>query len=93
MFVHVPLADNFGEADMETLYSLEDDLFDRLDGSGAGEFDGNEIGGGEWVLYLYGPDADLLIGTIFPVLEQYDLPSGVIKRYGEPGAFEQRIDL
>ena len=95
VLIHIPLAEDFGDSDMEALYSLEDELYEQLDGSDAGEFDGNEIGGGEWVLYLYGPDADVLVETILPTLESHDLPDGAyaIKRYGEPGAQQKRIEL
>lgn len=50
----VPLAPGF------ELYEVEDELIDAIDSAGVGEFDGNLLGGGEVVLYMYGPDADAL---------------------------------
>lgn len=42
------------------LDEVEDPLIEAIEGAGVGEFDGNEIGPDEAVLYLYGPDGDAL---------------------------------
>jgi hypothetical protein len=49
------------------LATLEDELID-IERNGLGEFDGNEIGPTETILYLYGPDADALFKGIEPTL-------------------------
>lgn len=52
---------------------------------GASEFDGDEFGQGECVLFLYGPDADGRISAIKPLLESSQIASRgyAIKRYGD----------
>ena len=74
------------------MYALERSLSTTIESAGVGEF-----GGGEVVLYAYGPDA----GTLFSAMEA-DLrafaarPAHEVLRYGEagdPAAIEQRIDL
>ncbi len=78
-----------------SLYQLEDALAAAIDEAGAGEFDGNEVGPDGAILYMYGPDADVLWETIESVVRAASVGPGsnVVKRYGEPGAREVRIDL
>jgi hypothetical protein len=56
-----------------------------------GTFDGDEYGGGECSLFMYGPNADKLFSTIEPLLRRWDKLKGghVIKRYGSPDASER----
>jgi hypothetical protein len=65
--------------------------------AGAGEFDGNEFGGGEVTLYAYGPDADALFAVMAPVLRDIPFrPAHIVLRYGsasDPSAAELRVDL
>jgi len=63
--------------------------------AGAGEFDGDEFGGGEAVLYLYGPDAEALFAAIEPVLRADPLAGRieVVRRAGPPGSAEKRSPL
>lgn len=77
------------------LDEIEDRLIEAIDEAGVGEFDGNEVGPDGAVLYMYGPDADRLWEVIEPVLRSASLGSGsyAVKRYGEPGASETRVDL
>ncbi|MFC9688275.1 hypothetical protein ACFTSF_07010 [Kribbella sp. NPDC056951] len=62
-----------------------------------GEFDGDEFGAEEVVLYLYGPDADALFSTIENLLRASSLrPMHAVLRYGEASdalAVERRVDL
>ncbi|MFW6438306.1 MAG: hypothetical protein ACOCZ7_04750, partial [Armatimonadota bacterium] len=63
-----------------------------------GEFDGNEIGGGEFTLFIYGEDADALFAAIESELRKLDPPPGdyyAIKRYGPPDedARDERVNL
>jgi hypothetical protein len=72
-------------------------LVSAIDASGVGEFDGNEFGGGEGVLYAYGPDANELYAAMAPHLLGFDArPAYAILRFGEaadPSAVQHRIDL
>jgi hypothetical protein len=77
------------------LDETEDPLIKAIDAAGVGEFDGNEIGPDDAVLYMYGPDADRLWEVVEPVLRSASLGPGsyAVTRYGEPGASETRVDL
>ncbi|MFJ6482309.1 hypothetical protein ACIQK6_19640 [Streptomyces sp. NPDC091682] len=72
-------------------------LTDVIEQADVGEFDGNEYGGGEVVLYAYGPDADALFAVMAPILNDLPFrPAHVVLRYGsadDPSAAEHRIDL
>lgn len=74
---------------------IEAPIIEALEGSGAGELDGNEVGPDGAVIYLYGADADVLHTVVKPALEEAPIPPGsyLIKRYGGPGAPQERIDL
>lgn len=50
-----------------------------------GDHDGDEFGGGEAVLYTYGPDADRLLAAIERCLSGFPVRDGAyaIKRYGQ----------
>ncbi|WP_405062253.1 hypothetical protein OG474_11580 [Kribbella sp. NBC_01505] len=90
--------DHFGSAEArEVVRVLEREIRAVVDGSGLGEFDGDEFGGGEAVLYLYGPDADKLYAAVEPALQALPLrPVQVTRRYGDagdPAALERRIQL
>ncbi len=66
--------------------------------AGAGVFDGNELGGGECKLFMYGPDADRLHAAVAPVLANSTLVRGgyLLKRYGTAGdtmTQESRLSL
>jgi hypothetical protein len=76
----------FEGTDLAPIFALEDALSAAIEASRSGEFDGNEAGGGEVVLYMYGPDADALFAAITPVLADSALAAqGVVtRRYGPP---------
>ena len=99
MIVHfVVSGEEFGEVDeREAIFALEDELIEAIKEAGVGEFDGNEFGGGEAVLYSYGPDADALFAVMEPHLRAVKArPAWCVLRYGEaadPSAKERRIDL
>jgi hypothetical protein len=85
-------------AERARLEALEDELEQAIRSAKAGEFDGNEFGGNECVLYMYGPDADRLFATVEGVLGALPPSPGsyVIKRFGaadDRGAREERVDL
>jgi hypothetical protein len=80
---------------VQHLYKLEEELSKAIQHSHAGEYDGNEISDATFTMYAYGPSADKLFGIALPILGKYELPAGsrAVKRYGKPGAKEERIPL
>ena len=80
---------HYGSTDLSGLHALEDRLEATIKASGVGEYDGHEIAvdGSDGVLYMYGPDADLLFGKVVPVLRSAAFMAGAqaTKRYGPPG--------
>jgi len=46
-------------------------------------------------VYMYGPSAERLFAAVLPVLKKFRAPKGsyVVKRYGKPGARQDRIAL
>ena len=96
VLIHIPLSDDaFDSEEIDYLFALEETIASRIDESGIGEYDGNEIGGGELVIFLYGQDADALADLAMSVLDTHRLPAGsyLVKRYGQSGAAETRIEL
>jgi hypothetical protein len=90
-----------GSGDMGTpeerqrISALEEQISAAIDEADAGEFDGNEYGGGACTLYMYGPSAEQLFTIVFPILKTFRPAAGsyVVKRYGKPGAQKERIAL
>jgi hypothetical protein len=97
VIVKIPLSDKHRGTleERQELSGLEDHLSTVVRKSRAGEYDGNEFGGGAFTLYFYGPSADELTNLILPTLKTFKAPSGsfFVKRYGKPGAKEVRISL
>jgi hypothetical protein len=96
--VFLKLSEEFGsEEEREAIGELCEALEDAVESQNVGEFDGDEFGGGQCTLYMYGPSADRLFQAIQkPLLEFKGAPGGyIIKRYGPPkdGIREVRIDL
>jgi hypothetical protein len=58
-------------ADVERLFSLEDDVEDALHEAGIGDLDGNEVGEGLFTLYLDGLSTDRFAAIVVPVLERH----------------------
>jgi hypothetical protein len=90
--------EHFGRAGArDVVRALEREIRAIVDGSGLGDFDGDEFGGGEAVLYLYGPDADKLYAAVEPALRAVSLrPVQVTLRYGDagdPAAVERTIEI
>ena len=75
--------------------TLEDQLIEAIEANQLGEFDGNEFGPEETVLYMYGPDAEKLFNGIESVLRAYPLcQEGFVRiRSGPPGAAERQVPL
>lgn len=72
-------------------------LADAIERAGVGEFDGNEFGAGEAVLYAYGPDAGALFAVMAPILVSLPFrPARVLLRYGsasDASATERLLEL
>ena len=99
MVTHLPLLhDEYGSADeRKAVFAIEERIVEAAARLG-GEHDGNEFGGGEAVLYTYGPDADALFEAVRSCLGDFPLRPGAyaVKRYGradDPTAPEERVAL
>jgi hypothetical protein len=81
--------------DFDQMVLLSDRLTTSLAKTNLGMFDGNEIGGGETILFLYGDDAEKLFEHILPVLQQYEFCRGAraVIRQGAPGAPQREVNL
>jgi hypothetical protein len=75
--------------------TLEDRLTEIVVKQGLGEFDGNESGPTETILFMYGPDAKKLFTAIEPTLRDYPLSRNarVVIRKGGPGAPQREVRL
>jgi hypothetical protein len=75
--------------------TLAEQLGDILEQQRLGEYDGDERGPTETVLFMYGPDAERLFNGIEPVLRAYPLCQNarVVIRRGGPGAGERELRL
>jgi len=83
------------ERERDAIHEMTDRLEAAIIAADAGEFDGDEFGGNGCTVYMYGPDAEKLYAAIRPVLDDWPQLAGgyAIKRFGPPGAREQRIDF
>ena len=90
--------DEFGGVEeRESFFALEDRLIDAIAAARVGELDGHEFGGGEAVIYMYGPDGDRLFDSVEAILRAHgSRPAACTVRYGpaaDPTARQRRIDL
>jgi hypothetical protein len=85
------------ESEREEIYALKYRLIEAIEAAAAGEFDGNEFGGGKVVLYAYGPNAGRLFAAMEPQLRAFPArPAHAVLRFGavdDPAAIEEHIDL
>jgi hypothetical protein len=100
VIAHLALSDDeFGSAEeRDSIHELSTELERCIRDAGVGECDGDEIGGGECTLYMYGTDADLLFSAVERRLRAFAQAKGgfIIKRYGaasDPASREVRVDL
>ena len=86
---------HFANEDLEGSTPLQLALDELLTDSEVGMFDGNEVGNGTLVLYLYGPDAELLFRHIEPVLRADEFCRGAkaVIRWGGPNAPQRDVVL
>ncbi|MGA7293780.1 MAG: hypothetical protein WBW53_19985 [Terriglobales bacterium] len=96
LIVTIPFNGRSGSNEtVKRLYKMEDELIKAIEHARAGEYDGDEIGDATFTMYAYGPSADKLFEIARPIFAKYQLPPGsrALKRYGNPGAKEERIDI
>ncbi|MEU9146549.1 hypothetical protein [Streptomyces sp. NPDC048349] len=99
VIAHYRLADaGLGDpAQREAVRQAQSLLSEAIEQADVGEFDGNEYGDGEVVLYAYGSDANALFAVMAPILKDLPFrPAHVVLRYGsvdDPSAGEHRVDL
>lgn len=81
--------------DFDIMLQVSDKLTEVIERTNVGMFDGNEIGGDETVLFMYGPDAELLFKHIEPILRDDEFCRGAkaIIRLGGPGAPQREVTL
>ncbi len=81
-------------AERDRVAKLEDTLDGIVERSGVGLLDGNEVGGGQYTIFLIGPDADALWTAIEETVRNADTTRGakVILRQGDDGP-EQALRL
>ena len=95
VIVYLKLSDDKFGASGETfaLYDVEDALGKAV--KNVGELDGEEIGGGYFTIYTYGPDADAMLHAMVSALARQSVKRGsyVVVRHGPPGTNSQRIEL
>lgn len=60
----------------EAIEAFADELDLAVTEAGVGEYDGDEIGGGECVLFFCGPDVDALLAVLQPLLKRSPLCHG-----------------
>jgi hypothetical protein len=78
LMVVLPLSNRqMGTAsEREAIAAMQDELDELLREAGVGEFDGDEIGGGECTLFFCGPDIDKLLAVLRPQLKRSPLCRG-----------------
>jgi hypothetical protein len=79
--------------DFDRMVELSDKLTEAVEKANVGMLDGNEIGGGETTLFMYGPDAEAVFRAIEPVLLQEESARGAKAtiRWGNPGSPQREI--
>ncbi|MFK0024958.1 hypothetical protein [Streptomyces sp. NPDC090798] len=87
--------DQFGERDERAaIYEAERAMTVVVENAGVGEVDRNEFGGGEGVVYAYGPDADALFKAMEATLRELPFrPAYVVPHRGDAKADASRVDL
>jgi hypothetical protein len=95
VLVHLKLSDGDMGASGEAgqLFDVEDAVEAAL--GDKGEFDGNEVGGGFFTLYIYGPDSQVILKAIAPALKNPLVRKGSYIEAGPEAdpAKRQRLEL
>lgn len=71
-------------AEREAIEQFGGELEAAVLDAGVGEYDGDELGGGQCTLFFCGPDVDALIGVLRPLLHRSPLARG--------GHFERLVE-
>lgn len=74
--VHIHLSGDPSPDDLSRYAELEDALGDAVQRTGVGSLDGNQVGAGEYQIWLYGAQADLLAQVVKRTLADKNLPAG-----------------
>lgn len=97
VMVHLELTGGkYGSEDeVEEIRLLGDDCEEALRQGGLGEFEGEEFGDAECVLYFSGTDAEQIWSALSPIIRTSRLSRGghVVQRFGGDGAREARIAI
>lgn len=97
LWLHFKLSNSaFGtNEERDRFHALEDVVSIALFESGVGEYDGNEIGSGEFSMFMLGSSADRMLAVALRALSDFPIPAGsfAIKRYGPPGSREETVQL
>ena len=95
--IHLKLSNSkFGtKEEIAAMGALETQLQKIVADAKVGKLDGNEIGQGEYEIFIYGPDADKLFDVVKPTLNKSPLTNGatVVKQHGGEGAPEDKVVL
>lgn len=90
----------YGLPSLDALFELEDRLHKAIAAKRVGEYDGHEIAAdlSHGTLFMYGPDADLLLAAVQAVLKNTAFMAGatVLRRYGpanDPKSREVRSNI
>jgi len=95
VIAHYRLSDDqYGSpSEREAIFDAGRAMATAVEEAGLGEVDGNEFGGGEAVVYAYGPDAEALFEVMEPTLRGLPFrPAHVVLRQGIDEV-ETRVDL
>ena len=87
-------APGFGAAaERGAVHAFTNLLAAAVEAAAVGAFDGDEFGGGECSIFMSGPDADRIFAVVDPLLRAWPVAQGgvAVRRYGPPGAPEQRV--
>ncbi|MGG9971164.1 hypothetical protein ACQ33O_05150 [Ferruginibacter sp. SUN002] len=88
---------DYKKDNLEPLHSLEKQLEKIINDTMVGEYDGHEIRTdyNDGILYMYGPNAEVLYKTIKPILEATDFMIGATAniRFGPPSAGVKEIEV
>ena len=93
--LHYKLSDEeYGtQAEREAIYGLQDRLAKVIEVARAGDFDGNEFGGGKAVLYMYGPDKERLWSVVETEARRFPLRPAFALLRGGPETTPNQVHL
>jgi len=93
VIIRVAISNEFGYVEeIESIHEIEQKIAQLLIRDNVGILDGDELGCGHCLIYLYGQDANEIVEVIKPVLTSWHALRGgtVTRRYGPLGS-EQNV--